>query len=126
MYPELNGAVHFFCYRSEKPFWQNLVQTIKIWYLAEFGTYTNSNIQNSVVLLTFCVSDRKYLHRARSLVVSDLRSKTVGSRFESGCYILGQNSVLRLLFIVFQYRLDSPQVKRKFISSTKNLIYELS
>ena len=73
MYPELNGAVHFFCFRSEKPFWQNLVQTVKIWYLAEFGTYNNSNIQNSVVMLTFCVSDRKYLHRARSLVVSDLR-----------------------------------------------------
>ena len=59
----------FLSFWPETPFWANLVQNIKItcfnWNLVlKFGILTNSNIKNSIVLLTFSVFDRKYLFRA--------------------------------------------------------------
>ena len=65
----------FLVFEWKCPFWANLVQKIKIvtlnlnfffgfWvempFLGKFGTYTNSNVQNSMVMFIFFVFDRKY------------------------------------------------------------------
>ena len=43
------------------PFWENLVQKIKIVYWLKFGTWANSNTQNSMGMFTFLSFGLKYL-----------------------------------------------------------------
>ena len=61
-YAEFNGDVHFFCFGPEilflgkfDPNDQNCQFEFK------FGTYTNMNMQNTMVVFTFSIFDRKYL-----------------------------------------------------------------
>ena len=47
-------VVHFFCFRSEKPFLGKSSQKNRnCQFKLTFGTKTNSNMQNSIVIFTF-------------------------------------------------------------------------
>ena len=55
-YAELNGAVLFFCFTLETHFLSKFgpkSQTCQ--YKLKFGTWTNSNMQNSMMVFTFSV-----------------------------------------------------------------------
>ena len=43
----------FFVFDRKCPFWANLVQNKNCQFKLKFGTYTNSNMQNSVMMFTF-------------------------------------------------------------------------
>ena len=54
-YAEFNGPVHFFCVRPEKPFLGKFDPENQICqFILKFGTKTNSNKQNSMIMFTFC------------------------------------------------------------------------
>ena len=54
-------VVHFFCFRSEKPFLGKSSQKNRnCQFKLTFGTKTNSNMQNSIVIFTVFVSDWNY------------------------------------------------------------------
>ena len=58
-----HGCMHkcnFSVFDRKFPFWANLVRKIRIVSLAEIGTYTDSNMQNSMVVFTFSVLDGKH------------------------------------------------------------------
>ena len=60
-YAEFNDAVRFFCFRPETPFLGKFSPKNQICqFKLKFGTKTNSNIQNSKVVFTFSVLNRKY------------------------------------------------------------------
>ena len=60
-YAEFNDAVWFFCFRPETPFLGKFSPKNQICqFKLKFGTKTNSNIQNSKVVFTFSVLNRKY------------------------------------------------------------------
>ena len=66
-YVENICGVHFFCFRSEKPFLGKSGQknqTRK--FQRKFGTKTNLNMWNSIVMFTFLVFERKYLGQKKS------------------------------------------------------------
>ena len=51
---EFNGDVHFFCFWLEIPFRGKFSPKSQNYQLKlKFGTYTNSNMQNSMMLFTF-------------------------------------------------------------------------
>ena len=58
---EFNGGVHFFCFRWETPFQGKFgPKNQNCQFQLKFGTKTNSNMQSSVVVFTFCVLDWKH------------------------------------------------------------------
>ena len=60
-YAEFNGGVHFSWFTMEIPFWGKFVpENQNCQFKLKFGTKTNWNMQNSVVLFTFSVFDWKY------------------------------------------------------------------
>ena len=60
-YTELNGGVIFFCFRLEKPFLDKFdPKNQNCQFKFKFGSWTNSNMQNSMVVFTFSVLPRKY------------------------------------------------------------------
>ena len=62
---EFNGGVHFFCFRLETSFLGKFGpknQTCQ--FKLKFDTLTISNMQNSMVLFTFSVLDRKHTFKA--------------------------------------------------------------
>ena len=60
-YAEFNDAVRFFRFRLELPFLGKFGSRSQNYqFKLKFGTYSNSNIQNSTLLITFSVFDRKY------------------------------------------------------------------
>ena len=62
LYAELIGAVPFFCFRSEKPFLGKFgPRNQNFQFRLNFGTQTNLNMQNSMMMFTSPVFDRKYL-----------------------------------------------------------------
>ena len=86
-YAEFNGGVHFIRYRLEIPFCTNLFQKNQnCQFTLKFGIYSNSNMQNSVVVFTFSVLDQKY-HFGATLVQ---KIKIVS---------LSWNLILRLIWI---------------------------
>ena len=61
-YAEFYGDVHFFCFRPEIPFLGNIGQKNQNCQPEfKFGTCANLNMQNSIMVLAFCIFDRKYL-----------------------------------------------------------------
>ena len=58
----------------------------------KFDTWTNSNMQNSVMMFNFSSFACSVFLLS---VVSDLRSETKGSRFESGCQLCAEVSSLQ-------------------------------
>ena len=57
-----NGHCHFFSFSLEIPFLGKVgPNNWNCHFKLKFGTYNNSNIQNSVMLFTFFVFDWKYL-----------------------------------------------------------------
>ena len=59
-YAEFNGGVHFFWFRLEIPFFGKLgPENYNCQFKLKFGTLTNSNMQNSVVIFTFSFFHRK-------------------------------------------------------------------
>ena len=55
-------SVHFFCFRPEKPFLGKSGQKNQnCQFELKFGTKTNLNKRNSMVMFTFSVFDHKYL-----------------------------------------------------------------
>ena len=44
---------------QQNSFWANLVKNQNCQFKLKFGTYTNSNMQNSMALLTFSVLDQE-------------------------------------------------------------------
>ena len=51
----------FFVFECKYPFWVNLIQKVKnSHFKLKFGTYTNSNMQNSMVMFIYFVFDWKY------------------------------------------------------------------
>ena len=60
-YVEFNVAVHFSCFWVEMPFLGKFHSKNQIYqFKQKFGTYTTSNMQNSMVIFTFSVSECKY------------------------------------------------------------------
>ena len=60
-YPEFNGGVRFLCFWPEISFLSKFGPKIQnCQFKLKFGTETNSNKQNSMVLFTFSVFNRKY------------------------------------------------------------------
>ena len=60
LYAEFNHAVHFF-FRLKIPFLGKFgPKNQNYQFKLKFGIYFNSNIQNSMVMFTFCVFDGKY------------------------------------------------------------------
>ena len=60
-YVEFNVAVHFSCFWVEMPFLGKFHSKNQIYqFMQKFGTYTTSNMQNSMVIFTFSVSECKY------------------------------------------------------------------
>ena len=60
-YAEFNGGVHFSWFTMEIPFWGKFVpENQNCQFKLKFGTKTNWNMQNSVVLFTFSAFDWKY------------------------------------------------------------------
>ena len=60
-YPEFNGGVHFLCFWPEISFLSKFGPKIQnCQFKLKFGTETNSNKQNSMVLFTFSVFNREY------------------------------------------------------------------
>ena len=60
-YAEFNGGVHFFWFRLKIPIWGKFVpENQNCQFKLKFGTKTNWNMQNSVVLFTFSAFDWKY------------------------------------------------------------------
>ena len=55
-------------------------------FLNSFLRYCKLVTLNTLRILAHAVNNDSIALRARSLVVSDLRSETEGSRFEYGCY----------------------------------------
>ena len=63
---ELNGDFHFFSFLSRNTLFGQIWS--KKWncqFKLKFGTLSNSNIQNSKIMFTFSVLDRKYLSWVR-------------------------------------------------------------
>ena len=61
-YAEFNDGVHFFCFPREIPFLCKFgPKNQNYQFELKFGTYTNLNMQNSVVVFTFSIFDQKYL-----------------------------------------------------------------
>ena len=61
---EFNGAVHFFCFIPETPILYNFCQKNQnCQFKLKSATQTNSNMQNSIVVLTFSDLYRKHLFR---------------------------------------------------------------
>ena len=59
-YAAFNGGVHFICFRLDISFLDNLgPKNRNCQFKLRFVTTTNSNMQNSMALFTFSVSDRK-------------------------------------------------------------------
>ena len=60
-YTKFNGGVHFFGFRPEIPFFQHFgAKKQNYQFKVIFGTETNSDMQNSIVLFTFFVFNLKY------------------------------------------------------------------
>ena len=60
-YAEFNGDVHSFCFWSEIPFLGRFgPKNQNYQFKLKFGTYTNSNMQNSMLMFTFSGFDWKY------------------------------------------------------------------
>ena len=60
-YAEFNGGVHFLCFKRETPFSGKFApKTQNCQFKVKFGTYTNSNMLNTVVVFTFCILDGKH------------------------------------------------------------------
>ena len=60
-YAEFNGDAHFFRFWLELPFLDKLgPKNQNCQFKLIFGTYTNSNMQNSMTLFIFSVLDRKH------------------------------------------------------------------
>ena len=58
---EFNGGVHFFCFWVEMLFLGKFgPKSQNYQFKLKFATYTNSNMQNSMVMFTFSVFDRKH------------------------------------------------------------------
>ena len=58
---EFNGDVHSFCFWLEIPFLGKFSPKSQNYQLKlKFGTYTNSNMQNSIMLFSFFVFEWKY------------------------------------------------------------------
>ena len=59
-----HGRTHkcdFYVFDQKFPFWENLVKKNQnCRFKLKFGAYTNSNMQNSMVMLTFSVFDSNY------------------------------------------------------------------
>ena len=61
VYAEFNDAVNFFCFSVEILFLGKFgPKNQNYQFKQKFGTYTNSNMHNSVVIFTFSVFDWKY------------------------------------------------------------------
>ena len=61
MHIYFSGDVHFFCFKSEILFLGKFgPKTQKSQFKLKFGIFTNSNIQNSMVMFPFSVLDQKY------------------------------------------------------------------
>ena len=61
-YAEFSAHVHFFHFRLELPFLHKFgPKNQKCLLKVKFDSYTNSNMQNSVVVFTFSALDLKYL-----------------------------------------------------------------
>ena len=61
LYAEFNDAVNFFCFSVEILFLGKFgPKNQNYQFKLKFGTYTNSNMHNSVVIFTFSVFDWKY------------------------------------------------------------------
>ena len=61
-YAEFNGDVHSFCFWSEIPFLGRFgPKNQNYQFKLKFGTYTNSNMQNSMLMFTFSVLIRNTL-----------------------------------------------------------------
>ena len=57
---------------------------------------SNKNVETTCnSKLKFMERKNLFIKRARSLLVSDLRSETKGSRFESGCWLYAEVSSLQ-------------------------------
>ena len=55
-YAEFNDTIHFFCFGVEIPFWGKFgPNNQNCNFKLKFGTYTNSNMQNSMVMFIFFV-----------------------------------------------------------------------
>ena len=60
-YAEFSDGVHFFCFRQEIPFLDKFcLKNQNRHFRLIFGTETNSNMQNSMVVFTFAALDQKY------------------------------------------------------------------
>ena len=60
----VNGAINCFCFRLETPFLGKFGEKNQNYlFKLKFGTQTNSNIQNSIVVFNCSVLDRKHTFR---------------------------------------------------------------
>ena len=59
-YAEFNGDVHVFRFRPKITFLGKFGHKIQNCFKVRFGTKTNSNMQNSMVMFTFSVFNQKY------------------------------------------------------------------
>ena len=61
-YKDFNGGIHFFCFRPETHFLgEPGTKNQNFQFKLKFGTYTKLNMENSMVVFTFSVLDRKNL-----------------------------------------------------------------
>ena len=68
----------FFCFSLEIPFWANLVQKNQnCQFELKFGTYTNLNMKNLMVVFTFSVLDKKNLFGANLILNTKIVSLIV-------------------------------------------------
>ena len=58
----VNGGVYFICFRLKTAtlFGKFVPKNCNCQFKLKIGTYTNSNMKNSLVMFIFCVFDRKY------------------------------------------------------------------
>ena len=67
-YVEFHGGVHFFCFGLETPFLGKFgPKNENCQFKLKFGTKTNLNKQNSMMMFTFSVFDQPYLSWANSV-----------------------------------------------------------
>ena len=61
MHAQFNGCVLFFCFRPETPFLGKFgLKNQNCHFKLKYGTKTNSNTQNSMVLFTFSDLEREH------------------------------------------------------------------
>ena len=87
-----------FCFRLEIPFLGKYdPKTQKCQFKLKFGTKTNLNMQNSMMLFTFCVFDHKYPSQANLIQKLNCQFKLkTGSQMKSNM----KNSLAMFIFLI--------------------------